>query len=111
MTTRVLVSGESTSVQVASHGEVVEDAAALAEELHEFRPNHRLVQIWYSGSTEKNEQAYWEAQAIYGLPGATREDQEAPAGLLHFWTRVRSALEQDLNLARQRMGIDSMATA
>lgn len=111
MKKRVLVSGQQTSVQVASHVEVVEEAAALAEELNEYRPGHPLVLMWYAGSSEKNERAYWEAQAIYGLPGATREDQEAPAGLLHFWTRVRDSLDKDLSLARQEAAHNLLATA
>lgn len=91
MDTRALMNFEETGIRVISCEAIVDEVGGLAEELHSYRPNHPLVLIWYSGSTEKNEQAYWEAQAIYGLPGATREDQEAPAGLLHFWTRVRSA--------------------
>lgn len=111
MKKRALMNWGQTSLQVTSFESVVEQAGGLAEDLHHFRPKHPLVLIWYSGSEEANRQAYRAAQAVYGLPGASVEEQEAPEGLLHFWTRVRDSLDKDLSLAQQEAAHNLLATA
>lgn len=111
MAQRMLVDGQQTlAIQTASLSSVIEEAAALAEELFNYRSDHLLVCIWYARTQEVRHQAYRSAQTIYGLPGAKPEDQEAQAGQILFWTNVRNALERDLNLAR-RNTIDNQVAA
>ncbi|MBP9697605.1 MAG: hypothetical protein KBD65_00190 [Candidatus Moranbacteria bacterium] len=98
---RVFTANGQLSVPVEpSVGALLEEVAGLVDEVARLGKGQFLLQIWFGQSQEERDQAYWAAQQIYGMPEVAALEQESPQGLVYFWTRIKTLLEETLSGSR-----------
>ena len=80
---------------------LLEEVAGLVDAVCSFNRYNPLIQMWFAVNPGAKDEAYRNAQRIYGLPDVADEEREKPHGLVFFWSRIRDLLESELDRLRQ----------
>jgi len=84
-----------------SLGALMDDILDLVGTMLSLDPEYPLLKLWHPDLAFR-EAANADAQAKYGLPGASIEERLSSEGQLYLWDNIRRVLAEDVEKIQER---------